>query len=166
MRNLVALPLLGLAVMFQSSVMSHITLLSGFADLPLVMLAAWTIQPQVDSGWQWAFLTSILVGFMTRVPWLVVGLSYFAVVGAAALLRRRVWQVPLVAMFLVTLAGTLGAHFLTYAALGVGGNLLPAGDVVSLVTLPSLLLNLLFAIPVYTLMRDLARWVYPGEETQ
>ena len=89
MRNLVALPLLGLAVMLQSSVMSHITLLSGFADLPLVMLAAWTIQPQVDSGWQWAFLTSILVGFITRVPWLVVGLSYFAVVGAAALLRNN-----------------------------------------------------------------------------
>jgi hypothetical protein len=164
MRNLVALPLLGLAVMFQSSVMSHITLLSGFGDLPMVMLAAWAIQPQVDSGWHWAFLTSILVGFMTRVPWLVVALGYFAVVVAARILRRRVWQAPLVAMFLVTFAGTFVMHFLTYAALGVGGDLLPARDVVGLVTLPSLLLNLLFAIPVYALMRDLARWVYPGEE--
>lgn len=150
--------------MFQSSVMSHITLLSGFADLPLVMLAAWSIQPQVDSGWQWAFLTSILVGFITRVPWLVVGLGYFAVVAAAFLLRRRVWQAPLVAMFLVTVAGTLMMHILTYAGLALAGNLLPAQDVASLVTLPSLLLNLLFAVPVYVLMRDLARWVYPGEE--
>jgi hypothetical protein len=25
-------------------------------------------------------------------------------------------------------------------------------------------LNMLFAIPVYAFMRDLARWVYPSEE--
>jgi len=164
MRNLVAFPLLGLAVIFQSSVVSHITLLSGFADLPLVMLAAWSIQPQVNSGWLWAFLISVLIGFITKVPWLVVGLGYFAVVGAAIILRRRVWQAPLVAMFVVTVAGTLVMHFLTYAALGLGGNLLPAAEVFSLVTLPSLLLNLLFAVPVYGLTRDLARWMHPDEE--
>lgn len=164
MRNLVALPLLGLAVMLQSSVMSHITLLSGFADLPLVMLAAWTIQPQVDSGWQWAVLTGLLVGFMTRVPWLAVGLGYLSVVVTALLLRKRVWQAPLVAMFTVTVMGTLASHLLTYVSLGIGGNFLPVAEAASLVTLPSLLLNLLFAIPVYALMRDLARWVYPGEE--
>ena len=37
-------------------------------------------------------------------------------------------------------------------------------DVVGLIALPSLLLNMLFSIPVYTFMRDLARWVYPPEE--
>ncbi len=152
--------------MLQSSVLSHITLLSGFADLPLVMLAAWAIQPQVDSGWQWAFLTSLLVGFVTRVPWLAVGLGYFTVVLAAILLRKRVWQAPLVAMLTVTVVGTLGTHLLTYGALGVEGNFLPFTEAASMVTLPSLLLNLLFAIPVYALMRDLARWVYPGEEIQ
>ena len=165
MRNLLAIPLLGLAVMFQSSVMSHITLLSGYSYLPLVMLAAWAIQPRVDSGWQWAFLISILVGFLSRVPWPAVTLGYFAVVVAAQLIRRRVWQAPLIAMFSVTLVGTILIHFLTYAALSLEGSLLPVKEVVGLVTLPSLLLNLLFAIPVYALMRDLARWAYPGEET-
>lgn len=150
--------------MLQSSVMSHITLLSGFADLPLVMLAAWSIQPQVDSSWQWAFLTSLFVGFVSRIPWPAVGLGYFSVVVMSLVLRRRVWQAPLVAMLTVTVVGTLVSHLLTYAALGIGGNFLPAAEVVGLVTLPSLLLNLLFVIPVYVLMRDLARWVYPGEE--
>ncbi len=150
--------------MIQSSVMSHITLLSGFADLPLVMLAAWSIQPQVDSGWQWAFLIGLLVGFVSRVPWPAVGLGYFSVVMTALLLRRRVWQAPLVAMLTVTVIGTLASHLLAYAALGIRDNFLPAVEVAGLVTLPSLLLNLLFAIPVYALMRDLARWVYPGEE--
>jgi hypothetical protein len=33
-----------------------------------------------------------------------------------------------------------------------------------MITLPSLLLNMLFSIPIYTLMRDLSYWVYPIEE--
>jgi len=32
------------------------------------------------------------------------------------------------------------------------------------IVLPSLLLNMLFSIPVYTFIRDLSRWVYPPEE--
>jgi len=37
-------------------------------------------------------------------------------------------------------------------------------DVIGLITLPSLLLNMLFSIPIYVFIRDLARWVYPVEE--
>jgi hypothetical protein len=37
-------------------------------------------------------------------------------------------------------------------------------DVIGLIVLPSLLLNMLFSIPVYVFTRDLARWVYPAEE--
>ena len=37
-------------------------------------------------------------------------------------------------------------------------------DSLGLFTLPSILLNLLLAIPVFAMMRDLARWVYPLPE--
>ena len=92
MRNLVALPLLGLAVILQSAVISHVELLAGYGDLVLVMLAAWALQSQVDSAWQWAFLATIMVGFLTRLPWPVVALGYFAVIAMAYALRQRVWQ--------------------------------------------------------------------------
>jgi hypothetical protein len=36
--------------------------------------------------------------------------------------------------------------------------------VMSLITLPSLLLNMLLAIPIYAFMRDVSYWVYPVEE--
>jgi hypothetical protein len=166
MRNLIALPLLVLAVVVQSAVISHITLLSGYGDLVLVLLAAWGLQSQVDSGWQWAALASLLVSFVTRLPWAVVVLSYFMVVFLARALRRRVWQAPLLAMFSVTFLGTLFMHFLSYVALSFTGSALSPADVLGVLTLPSLLLNLLFAMPVYAFMRDLSRWVYPGEEAQ
>lgn len=166
MRNLVALPLLGLAVILQSAVISHVELLSGYGDIVLVLLAAWALQSQVDSAWQWAFLAIIMVGFMTRLPWPAVALGYFAVIALAYALRRRVWQVPLLAMFTVTFLGTIFMQFASFIALSISGNSLSVADVLGLITLPSTLLNLLFAIPAYAFMRDLSRWVYPNEEVQ
>jgi hypothetical protein len=164
MRNLVAIPFLMVVVILQSAVMSHIRLLSGYGDLPLVLLAAWAIQPNVDSGWQWATLTSLLIGFMSRVPWPAVLLGYLSVILVAQILRRRVWQAPLLAMFATTLLATVAFHLFTYVALALSGSFLAVSEVLSAVTLPSLLINLLLAIPAYALMRDLSRWVYPEQE--
>ena len=166
MRNLVAFPLLGLAVMLESAIVSEVSLLSGYADLILILLAAWALQERVASAWHWALLAGILAGFVTRMPWLIVLIGYLAVVYLAQLLQRRVWQAPLLAMFSVTLMGTLFIHFMSYAFLTLSGTPLQLGDVLGLVTLPSLLLNMLLAIPVYAFMRDLARWVYPSEEAE
>jgi hypothetical protein len=82
----------------------------------------------------------------------------------AQVLQMRVWQAPLLAMFSVTFAGTLFMHLVSYGFMRLGGVPLSFSEVVGLITLPSLLLNMLFAIPVYAFMRDLARWVYPPEE--
>jgi len=164
MRNVIAFPLLGLTVMLQSSIVSQVVLLSGYADLPLLVLAAWALQERVRSAWHWAFVSAIMVGFVTRLPWVIVVLGYSSVVFMAQLLQRRVWQAPLLAMFSVTFIGTLLMQMLTYSYLSFSGTQLPLSDVLGVVTLPSLLLNMLFAIPVYAFMRDLARWVYPTQE--
>ena len=46
------------------------------------------------------------------------------------------------------------------------GTPLPIGDSLGLIVLPSMLLNLLFAVPVYVMIRDLAQWVSPAEEVE
>lgn len=164
MRNLVAFPLLGLAVILQSSVISQIQLLSGYADLPLVMLSAWALQQRVKSAWHWAVLACVMLGFVSKMPWPVTLVGYLAIVFVAQALQRRVWQAPLLAMFSLTFVGTIFMHILSFVVLRILGTPFLFGDVMSLITLPNLLLNMLFAIPVYTFMRDLARWVYPEEE--
>jgi len=90
-------------------------------------------------------------------------IGYFSVVYMAQLFQRRVWQAPLLAMFAVTFAGTVWMHLLSFLCAALFGESLPIGEVLSLITLPSLLLNMLFAIPIYAWMRDLAHWVYPSE---
>jgi hypothetical protein len=166
MRNLIALPVILLAVMLQTAIVSRVYLLSGIADLPLVMLAAWALQEEVETAWHWAVATGLLVGFVSALPWLAPILGYFAVVALAQILQGRVWQAPLLAMFSVTFLGSILASILSFAVLRLSGVPLLVSDVLGLLTLPSVLLNMLLAIPVYAVMRDLARWVYPSPEVE
>lgn len=164
MRNLIALPLLTLAVILQSAVIAQFRLLAGYADLPMLILAAWALQERVKSAWHWAALGCALVAFVSHLSWSVYAIGYAGVVLVAQVLQKRVWQAPLLAMFSVTFLGTLFTQGLAFAFLRLTGAALQISDVVGLIVLPSLLVNMLVAIPVHGLMRELARWTYPPEE--
>jgi len=166
MRNLVAAPVILLAVIIQSAIVSRVYLLSGIADLPLVMLAAWALQDEVKTAWHWAVATGLLVGFVSGIAWFVPVISYLIVVMLAQILQRRIWQAPLLAMFVVTFLGTLVLYLLSFASLQLSGVPLSVTDTLGLLTLPGVLLNLLLAIPAYAVMRDLSRWVYPSPEVE
>jgi len=166
LRNLIAFPLLALVVIVQSAVISHMTLLAGYADLMLVILAAWALKAEASSAWLWAILGGVMVSFVSGLPWPVTMFGYLFVVLLAQLLRRRVWQAPLLAMFSVTFIGTLIMDLFILLVLNLLGTPLPIGDSLGLIVLPSMLLNLLFAVPVYVMIRDLAQWVSPAEEVE
>jgi hypothetical protein len=163
MRNLIALPLLGLAVIVQSAIVGHFPLLGGTADVVLILVTAWSLQQAVSTGLQWAFLASVLISLVSSLPWFVYFVAYGGVVLLAMLLQRRVWQVPMLAMFIVTFLGTALLHGLTLLYVYLSGSEVPVADSLGLITLPSVLLNMLVAIPAYGMMRDLAGWVFPGE---
>ena len=166
MRNLIAVPVIFLAVILQSAVLSRVNLLSGIADLPLVMLAAWALQDGVDSAWHWALAAGLLVGFVSGISWVVPVAGYIVVIVLAHVFQRRVWQAPLLAMFSITFLGTIIVSLLSIVVLRFSDVALPISDVLGLVMLPGVLLNMLLAIPVYAVMRDLARWVYPAPEVE
>jgi rod shape-determining protein MreD len=161
---LAAIPVLGLAVMLQTSIIGRINLLNGAADLVLLILAAWGLQERVRSAWVWGAAAGLLVGFVSGVPWYVYLAAYLAVTGIARMLAHRVWQAPLLAMFTVTLIGTMVMLMLTYVERSIfeGASLAFNLSFVQIV-LPSILLNLLLAIPVHALIRELANHLYPAE---
>src|SRR5919109_225702 len=132
MRNLVAVPVILLTVILQSAVISRVYLLSGIADLPLVMLSAWALQEDVDSAWHWAAATGLLVGFISGIPWIVPLLGYVIVVTLAQIFQRRVWQAPLLAMFSITFLGTIILGLLSFGVLRFAGVALPVSDVLGL----------------------------------
>ena len=163
MPTLISLPILGFLIMFQSAVVSRIHLLQGTADLVLLALAAWTLQERVSSAWQWSIIAILLLSLVTALPLPALAVAYLAATGLALIVRRHVWQVPLLAMLITTFAGTLIIQVVSVLAIWLEGTTLPFIESLNLVLLPSLLLNLLLAIPIYAIMGDLANWLHPKE---
>ena len=166
MRDLIAFPVIVLAVILQSSIISGVTLLSGYGDLPLVMVSAWVLQPRVSTAWHWAIATGMLVGFISGIPWILPLVGYVVVVAIAKLLQLHVWQAPLLALFGLALLGTIVIDMLTFSFIRLSGTFIPFQDAFGLQTLPRILLNLVLSIPVYAVMRDLAHWTYPSMEIE
>jgi rod shape-determining protein MreD len=160
---LAAILVLGVAIMLQISIASRIMLLSGNVDLVLLVVAAWSLQERVRAAWIWGLVASLLAGLVSGVPWYIYLIGYLSVVGLARLLVRRIWQAPLLAMFAVTLIGTLELLMLTYVQRTLFEVPLALSDVFSQIVLPTVLLNLLLAIPVHALIRDLAERLYPDK---
>jgi biotin transporter BioY len=93
-------------------------------------------------------------------------LGYLFVVLLAQVFKQRVWQAPLLAMFSVIFLGTLSMDVFTLLVLNLLGTPLPIADSLGLVVLPQVLLNLLFSVPTYAVIRDLAQWVSPVKEVE
>ena len=156
-----AIPILGLMVVFQSAVFSQVQLLYGTTDLILLIVVAWAIQERVTTAWHWGIIAGVLASLATAVPAYAIIPTYVVVSGIAIYMRRVFWQRPLLAMITATVLATLASQIISVAVLVINGTSIPVVEAFYLITLPSVLLNLLLAVPFYALMGDLAQWLYP-----
>jgi rod shape-determining protein MreD len=160
---IVAIPVLGLAVILQTSIVERINLLNGAADLVLLITVAWCLQERARAAWVWGVIAGILVGYVSGMPWYVPLAAYLVIVILARILAHRVWQAPLLAMFTVTLVGTMVLLMFTFAERTILEVSLPFNQSFVQIILPSILLNLLLAIPIHSVIRDLVNRLYPEE---
>jgi rod shape-determining protein MreD len=163
MATFLAIPILGILLIFQSAVLTRFPLLHGTADLALLVVIAWALQKQVKTAWQWGIIGGLLVGLVSALPfWASIGIYVGAVMISLAL-RQRVWQAPILAMFIATFLVTMLAHTVTVVVLRLSGASLPVIQILNLISLPTAVLNLVFAIPAFYLIADLAKWLYPEQ---
>jgi hypothetical protein len=161
--TIIAIPLFGLLAILQSAIVSRLPLLHGTADILLIVAIAWALQERVRNAWQWALIAGLTVGYISAINIVIPVIGYLVAAGLGLLLRQRIWQVPILAMLAVTFVGTLFVNFLTALFLSISGTPLPLLDTLNLIILPSVILNLLLAIPIYALVKDLSEWLYPEE---
>lgn len=161
--TLIAIPILGVLVIVQASIVSRIPLIQGTPDLVLLAILAWALQKKVDTAWQWCIIGSLMVTLVSALPLGAVFVGYGIATAIALALRRRIWQIPLLAMFIVTFLGTVILNGVSLLALWLTGNPVPVLESLNLIALPGILLNLLLAIPAYGLLHELAGWIYPEE---
>ncbi|OGO60540.1 MAG: hypothetical protein A2029_07435 [Chloroflexi bacterium RBG_19FT_COMBO_47_9] len=163
MANFVGLILFGILAIIQSTIVSTMPLLNGTADLILLFIVAWALQDRVDSAWQWCLIGGIFASLYSALPFGSFIVAYLICVSIARLLKRRIWKAPFLAMLAATFISTLVVQFISLAARLITGVALPLISVLNLIILPGVLLNLILAIPVFSIMHDMASWLYPEE---
>ncbi len=88
---------------------------------------------------------------------------YLGITTVVRISSNRIREFPVLGMLIATIGATFIQHMIEIIVLFIAGTQLPFNQSLVLVTLPSILLNLFFALPVYALVTDLARWIYPIE---
>ena len=104
-----------------------------------------------------------MVSFVSGLPYFIPLIGYLAAVGLALVLRQRVWQVPILAMFLTTFVSTVFMHALSVLGLILNGASIPPLLALERITIPSIFMNLVVSIPIFALLGELAGWLYPEE---
>jgi uncharacterized membrane protein YwzB len=163
MATFIAIPILTGLMVLQSGIVSRIPLLLGTPDLLLLAIIAWALQKRVQTAWQWCIIGALLYTLVSALPPGAALLAYILATGLALIIRRQVWQVPLLAMLVAVLLGTAISHTVSMFSLRLVGDPIPFVEAFNLIVLPSALLNLILAIPAYALIGDLANWLYPEE---
>lgn len=151
------------AAILQSAVLSRMPLLNGLVDLIMLVLISWCLQKSVRYAWGWGLLAAVYASISSGLPLGAAPLAYILVSGITIYAKSRFGEIRLLLILALAIVGTLVTHLISIASISLTGTFLPLDQAFNLVTLPSILLNLLAAIPVYTVIRDIAGWLYPEE---
>jgi hypothetical protein len=166
MGSLIAFPILLILIILQTTFARQVTLIHGSVDLLIVWLAAWGIQSRVSSVWLWTITAILIVSFASAMPWYVIAIGYLSVAVFSRIIVKRFWQSPLLGLFAIVIMCSIIIYLSSYFVLFLQGANLPWGATLRDVIIPSILLNLLFSLPIYVIAKDTAQWAYPQKVTE
>ncbi len=160
---IVGLPIFAIAAFLQVSVLTKIRLLNGAVNLIMVCLIVWSINSSTKYSWIMAVWSGLLMSFVSAMPiksymWFNLGIW-----GLIWFIKKRVWQMPMILTLFVTIVGTLLEALLTLGLLTLQGANLDYLLSLNRVIVPSLIMNLLFTIPVYAFLNDVINTIYINE---
>lgn len=164
MTTFYALIFLGIATILQTSVFSRIILIQGRIDLALLIFLGWVLREEATGLWQWAIVAGVLMGIASELPiWLPV-VAYLLIASLINMLKKRIWQLPIMSLFVITLIGTFLMLAIQLLYLIIVGSPIQIESAFNLVILPSMLLNMLITFPIYGIMGEIMLRIYPQME--
>ena len=158
----VGLPILTLAAVLQSSVLSRLSFFGGTLDLVLLVTLGWTIAGDWHGGIVWGFIGGLGLDLFSGGP---LGLAAFGLVlmaYVASLTEGRFWRSHVLLPLTTSVLGTFGFHAVVLIGLSVSGQPVNLGDALARVTLPAAVLNAACMLPVYHALRWLRAQVFPA----
>jgi len=150
-----------LATILQNTLVVRFNLLNGAADLVLLVLITWILHENSKAHWQMSTIAGFIIGFSSKLPVWITLIGYLIVMYVIHQLMKHIWQAPLLLLFFITLVSSVIILSIDYLYLVLFGAKLPFWNTFNLVILPGTVLNLLFVLPVYAVVGEVARILYP-----
>lgn len=152
--------------MLQLGIFSNIQVLSGKIDLLMLGVIAWSLQKKTEiiDIFIYSIITIFFIYLISAEPILIIILLYSLMIFIVLWSKNNIQQLPVVSMLIFTAIFTL-IHLAIFGLyLQFSGLNINAVEIFQTVILPSMLINLIAAIPIYLLTNELQHWVYPFVE--
>lgn len=149
--------------MLQLGIFSHIQVLSGKIDLIMLGAIAWTLQRRTEfiDVLIYAFLCVFFLYLISAEPLIILVMLYTLIALFIYWSKNNIQQIPIVSMLVFTTIFTFVHLSIFGFYLQLFGTNLDAIEVFQIVILPSILINLVAAIPIFLLTNELQHLVYP-----
>ena len=149
--------------MLQLGIFSHIQVLSGKIDLIMLGAIAWTLQKRTGfiDVLIYAFLCVLFLFLISAEPLIILVILYTFIALFVYWSKNNIQQIPIVSMLIFTTIFTFIHLSIFGFYLQLFGTNLDAIEVFQIVILPSIMINLVAAIPIFLLTNELQHLVYP-----
>ena len=162
MDYVVGLPLLAFAAVLQATVLSLLRPFGGTVDVVLLLVLSWTLVGEWPGGPLWALIGGLCLDLLSGGPFGANALGLLLVAYAASLSEGRFWSSHVLLPLASVLVGSVLYHLVYLATLAMAGYTVSWAASLSQVTLPTVLLNTLFMLPLYQLLRWLHSVLHPA----
>ena len=152
----IGLPFMAIIGFLQVSLISRIRLLQGTSDLILLGILAWSINGKTKYSWIIVIFGGLIMSYLSAMLYLILW-------GIIRFLKMKVWQMPMILMLFMTIIGTIIVSAGTLALLFLQNASVIIMNAVRQILVPSLVLNLIFAIPMYAFLNDVINSIYINE---
>lgn len=152
--------------MIQLGIFSNIQILSGKVDLLMLGMIAWILQKKTSliDIFIFAIVTVVLINLISAETLIIILILYGMIAITVFWSKNNIQQLPIVSMLIFSAIFTfvhlgLFALYLQFSGISINFQ-----QIFQSFILPSMIFNLVAAIPMYLLVNELHHWVYPLEE--
>ncbi len=150
----IAVPLLAVLSLLQTTIFRQLLLLDGNLDLLLLAVLCWSLL-RPEEGMIWAVLAGFFSDIFSGGPFGITSIAFLFSAFCVGQLHGRLRTHSPIVVMAIALFGTVLTHLVTIALLALFGRTLDIGYLLMYVTLPTAFLNTICSVPAYLPLRRL-----------
>ncbi len=157
MGSFLSVPVLIVVVIIQATLVPQVAILGGRPDLMFLTVVAWSVYAPLNESVTWAFVGGILLDLLSAAPTGTSIPGLVLVVFVANVLKNQLYSLNWLMLLGIIGIGTIVQQLVIMIILSMTGFIVPFGDSLGYVVLPTAAYNLVFALPIYWVTRQLQR---------